>query len=447
MRWTYPKLALLDRGAASTETPTDHTQEVERTLSQHKAPGRVVGRNIAPQLVRYRIKPGDGVLPSKMERLTDALSVATAATVRYAGIDAGHVVFEVPRETRDVVSLRDTIEASPALIRLGFPAGLDSDGRPLVRRLADLPHLLIAGETGSGKSGFLNALILSLLSRNTPDDMQTVMIDPKRVELSPYEGLPHMAGEVIDDMQDAARAFEDVVQVMEQRYELMKRHGVRDLSPLNDKLGDGQHLPRIVVIVDELADLIMQAPASEDLIVRLGNKGRAAGIHMVLATQKPDAKTMSSKIKANIPARAVFRVSSHTDSKVALDFTGAERLTGKGDGLWRDPSTPRPVRFQAPWVTDEEVARFVDAWHVQAPKVSPPVVQARKVVDDADARARKELEAAKVEALSEWPDDPQEVVDEAGITPEVMDALAELLSQKIAGRIIGLLDEKKEASQ
>jgi S-DNA-T family DNA segregation ATPase FtsK/SpoIIIE len=453
MKWRYPELALLERGADSMFPAPDHTGAIERTLTEHRASGRVTARTVAPQLVRYRVKPGQGVLPAKVERLTDALSLAVGATVRYAGIDGGSVVIEVPREARDVVALRDTIEASPALVRLGFPAGLDSDGKPLVPRLADLPHLLVAGETGSGKSGFLNALLLSLLSRNTPDDLQLVMIDPKRVELAPYEPLPHMAGEVVDDMLDAAKALEDVVGVMEQRYALMKERGVRDLSPLNDKMPEGHRLPRIVVVIDELADLLMTSKASEAVIVRLAQKGRAAGIHLVLATQRPSKDVVTGLISDNMPSRAVFRVANHTASNIALGRSGAERLTGAGDGLWKSAGHPTPVRFQAPWVTDDEVARFVEAWRVQAPEAPAPerqasdvLVEARRREEEADRLAREALAAETVKHADKWGGDPLELIEEAGITSEVLDAIVEVSAQRIAERTLALLNiDSKEA--
>lgn len=314
-----------------------------------------------PQATRFALTLGPGVLPAKVERSIDAVTLATRRPAAYAGIRDGAVLVDVANRERRTVKLRGLVESSEALVRLGFVVGAGFDG-VVTGRLADLPHLLVAGSTGGGKSNFLNALLLSLLLRNTPSDMRLILIDPKQVELAPYARLPHLSDRgIVTDTARAAGHLADLVESMEKRYTAMKEQGVRDWADFRGK--NGKPVARQVVVVDELADLLMTNPEVEDHLVRLGQKGRAAGIHLVLATQRPDAKTITPKIKANIPGRVVFRVASHVDSKVALDRTGAERLTGHGDGLFLDPHAgPTPVRFQAPLVSDDEVARVVAHW-------------------------------------------------------------------------------------
>lgn len=430
----------------------------------------------APQLFRYMVKVAPGTSPKKIERATDAVSLAVGAPVRYAGVHAGAVVLEQNRDRADVVHLRDVIERSEALIRLGIPLGIGADAEPLTARLADMPHLLVAGTTGSGKSAFLTSMLTALLLRNSPDDMRLTLIDPKRVELSAFAGAPHVA-ESVTEVAHAGPTLRRLCDVMDARYEAFKALGVKEFSEYNDKADDGARMARHVVVVDELADLMLTTSVCERFLSRLAQLGRAAGIHLVLATQRPEAKTFTGLIRSNIPARVCFAVQKHTESTIALDSTGAEKLRGQGDGLFKAPKVGEPRRFQAPLVPAEDVARVVAWWQRQADRrriqaaesvpgplagglsagqdpaastrernlrhagyLSPQPVErpvdnpaVRAEVDAWTEKARHEVDSATASLT------PQEILGDAGLSPMVVDALGEALAPVLAEKLAKLL--------
>lgn len=385
--WTLPPLSLLDPLQPETERPglDGEARRIEATLAEHGAAAAVAGVSHGPQATQYRLTPAPGVLPAKIARVLDAVSLAVGRTVRYGGIVGSHVALEVPLpdDERRTVQLQSVFRSGGAFVNLGFPVGLQMDGSVLTARLSDLPHLLIAGATGGGKSGFLNAVLVSLLMRNTPGDLELTLIDPKRVELEPYAALPHLDRPIVTEAAEAVEVLADACRDMDARYDIFSDVGAKNLREYNDRAL--QRLPRRVIVIDELGDLIAVGPAVQQHIIRLGQKARAAGIHLIVATQRPDAKTITPQIKAQLPARAVFRVSSHTDSGIALGQSGAERLTGRGDGLWLSPTSPDLRRFQSPWVTEDEVTRVVAHWVREA----APFLEAEAAAQ-ADAQARVE---------------------------------------------------------
>jgi S-DNA-T family DNA segregation ATPase FtsK/SpoIIIE len=298
---------------------------------------------------------------------------------------------EVPNEQREVVAVGDILastEARNATHPLEVAVGRDINGRSVLMNLATMPHLLIAGATGAGKSSCINSLITSVLMRSTPDQVRMILVDPKMVEMGQYERVPHLLTAVVTDPKKAANALGWAVREMDRRYELLKKCGFRDINGYNaafdrgdlqaglgeiDEDGDPYEYHRlsyILVVVDELADLMMVAARDvEDAITRIAQKARAVGIHLVIATQRPSVNVITGVIKANVPARLAFAVSSQTDSRVILDQPGAERLVGKGDMLLLTPATSSPHRIQGAWVSEEEVRGIVAAWRRQAPSV------------------------------------------------------------------------------
>ena len=330
-----------------------------------------------PTVTRYELQPARGVKVSKFTSLTNDIALALASTaVRIEAPIPGKsaIGIEIPNKHTDLVVLKDILRDSVFTDSKGLTVALGKDlsGRPVVTDLQKMPHLLVAGTTGSGKSVCVNGLIISLLYRFTPDQLQLMMVDPKQVELSVYEDIPHLVGfseteggEIIVDPKKAAQALHQVVGLMEERYKLFADNKVRNLAEYNQKFPDEQ-LPWFVVIIDELADLMMVASKSvETSICRIAQKARAAGIHLVLATQRPSADVITGLIKVNIPSRAAFAVSSGVDSRVILDSNGAEHLLGKGDMLFMPVDASDPKRLQGSYVGNEEIARVVEFWKGQ----------------------------------------------------------------------------------
>ncbi|MGH9185534.1 MAG: DNA translocase FtsK, partial [Acidimicrobiales bacterium] len=293
---------------------------------------------------------------------------------------------EVPNINRHIVALGDILgsaEARAATHPLEVSVGRDINGKAQLMNLATMPHLLIAGATGAGKSSCLNTLITSILMRSTPEQVRMILVDPKRVEMGQYERLPHLLTQVVTNPKKAANALAWAVREMERRYDLLAEVGVRDITGYNAAFDRGDlkpepgsdlefpRLPFVLVVVDELSDLMMVAARDvEDSICRLAQMARAVGIHLVIATQRPSVNVITGVIKANIPARLAFAVSSTTDSRVILDQAGAERLIGKGDMLFLGPASSVPRRIQGAWVTEDEVRKVVGAWRRQAPEVA-----------------------------------------------------------------------------
>lgn len=324
-----------------------------------------------PAVTRYEIQPEAGVKVSRIVNLADDIALALAAKdIRIEAPIPGKsaVGIEIPNSEVAIVCLRDVLESSDYLSaesKLSIALGRDIYGKPIIDNLSKMPHLLVAGATGSGKSVCINAIIVSLLYKSRPDEVKLMMIDPKMVELNIYNGIPHLLVPVVTDPRKAAIALKKVVAEMEKRYELFAKHGARDIERFNlliktGKLKDLEPLPYIVVIVDELADLMMVAPSDvEDAICRLAQMARAAGIHLIIATQRPSVDVITGVIKANIPTRIAFAVSSQADSRTILDMGGAEKLLGRGDMLYLPTGASKPTRIQGAFLTDEEVEAVV----------------------------------------------------------------------------------------
>ncbi|MDD1012168.1 DNA translocase FtsK [Pseudomonas rubra] len=349
-----------------------------------------------PVITRYEIQPAAGVKVSRISNLAKDLARSLAVTsVRVVEVIPGKttVGIEIPNEDRQIVRFSEVLSSpqydeakSPVTMALGHDIG----GKPVITDLAKMPHLLVAGTTGSGKSVGVNAMILSILFKSGPEDAKLIMIDPKMLELSIYEGIPHLLCPVVTDMKDAANALRWSVAEMERRYKLMAAMGVRNLAGFNRKVKDAEEagepiydpmfkresmddvppllktLPTIVVVVDEFADMMMIVGKKvEELIARIAQKARAAGIHLILATQRPSVDVITGLIKANIPTRMAFQVSSKIDSRTIIDQGGAEQLLGHGDMLYMPPGTSLPIRVHGAFVSDEEVHRVVEAWKLR----------------------------------------------------------------------------------
>jgi len=326
--------------------------------------------NIGPIITQYELEPAKGIKVNKFVSLADDLALAIKAkSIRVQAPIPGRglIGIEIPNLTRDMIYLRDILlsdEMRNNASKLAFGLGKDIAGKPVVTDLAKMPHLLIAGATGSGKSVCINTIIMSLIMRTTPEDLRLVLIDPKRVELAGYNELPHLIGDVVTDPDTALETMYWAVKEMERRYELLQEAKARDIISYNEKSAEGEELeklPFIVIIVDEFADLIMTSGKDIELpITRLAQMARAVGIHLILATQRPSIKVITGIIKANFPARIAFQVSSRVDSRVILDMIGAERLLGQGDMLFLPPGKAIPERIHGTYVSDHEIARTND---------------------------------------------------------------------------------------
>ncbi len=366
--YKLPPTTLLDSSLGfsrpSEEELSKKARLIEEKLRDFNVDGKVVNVRPGPVVTTFEYKPAPGVKISKISSLQDDLAMALQAfSLRIiAPIPGKSVVgLEVPNDKRETVFLRDVVESqafkrSSSLLTLAL--GKNIFGEPYVADLSKMPHLLIAGATGSGKSVSLNAMILSILFKASPKDVKFIMIDPKMLELSSYEGIPHLLHPVVVDPKKASNALVWAVHEMERRYSILSEAGVRDISSYNSKVSQDEKIPYVVIVVDELADLIMVSSKEvEESITRLAQMARASGIHMIVATQRPSVDVISGLIKANFPTRISFKVSSKADSKTILDGHGAERLLGMGDMLFIPPGESRPVRLHGPFVSEEEVER------------------------------------------------------------------------------------------
>lgn len=343
------------------------SQKLESTLAIFGIESKVVNVSVGPTITRFELQLKIGVKVSKILSLSDdlALALAAVAPVRIEAPIPGTslIGIEVPNAQTDIVSFRSVLESesfAQSTGKLPVALGRDVSGKAIIEDIAKMPHLLVAGATGSGKSVCINTLICSILYRANPQDVKMIMIDPKMVELSVYNNIPHLLVPVVTDMKKAPYALSWAVNEMNNRYKLFAENRVRDLDGYNEIKGV-EKLPRIVILVDELADLMMVSPNEvEDSIIRLAQKARACGMHLVIATQRPSVDVITGLIKANIPTRIAFAVSSQVDSRTILDQVGAEKLIGKGDMLFSHPSTPKPQRIQGSFVSDNEVNAVVD---------------------------------------------------------------------------------------
>ena len=379
---------------------SENIQILEETLESFGVKAKILQVSRGPAITRYEIQPPPGVKVSRIVSLADDIALSMAAPdVRIEAPIPGKaaVGIEVPNKEISMVHLRDLLETQEFVqsgSRLTIALGKDIAGNPEVTDLAKMPHLLIAGATGSGKSVCLNTLIASILFKATPEEVKLLMIDPKMVELATYNGIPHLVNPVVTDSKKAATALRWAVREMERRYELFAQAGVRDITRYNKLFknkepGDGQPLPLIVVIIDELADLMMVAPADvEDAVCRLAQMARAAGIHLVVATQRPSVDVITGLIKANIPSRISFAVSSQIDSRTILDMAGAEKLLGKGDMLFYPVGASKPVRIQGAYLSDREVEELVNYLKKQA----EPVYDEKILSSEPEEEAIPEME-------------------------------------------------------
>lgn len=373
--YTYPDIALLDRlkskGGFSRDEVIEKGRIIENTMRNFGIESKVVAINRGPVITSYELKPAPGIKLSRIVGLSDNISMALASSdLRIEAPIPGKTVvgIEVPNKEKDAVGLKELIDSNEfKTINSDIPLtlGKDVEGNILISGMEDMPHLLIAGATGSGKSVCINSIITSIIYKSSPKDVKLMLIDPKVVELSVYNGIPHLLIDVVTNPKKAAFALNWAVDEMEKRYLAFAENHVRDLKGYNKKMveegREDEKLPKILIIVDELADLMMVASKEiEEYIARLAQKARAAGMHLILATQRPSVDVITGTIKANIPSRIAFAVASSVDSRTILDMSGAEKLLGKGDMLFYPSKYPKPKRIQGAFIGDNEVERVVD---------------------------------------------------------------------------------------
>ena len=474
--WSLPSLDILstsDTHDVDAKAAEERGKRLQEALEAHGVETRLVDMTIGPTVTRYALQLGDGVKVSRITSLNKDIAYSLAAAdVRILAPIPGQqaIGIEVPNEDRDVVALGDILtskESKKATHPLELAVGRDIKGQTVMLNLATTPHLLIAGATGAGKSSCINAMVTSVLMRTTPDQVRLILIDPKRVEMGQYEGVPHLLTAPVTDPKKAANALHWAVREMERRYDILSNCGFRDIAGYNsaydrDELPvinfgeedsrEYERLPFIMVVVDELSDLMMVAARDvEDSICRLAQMARAVGIHLVVATQRPSVNVITGVIKANIPARLAFAVSSLADSRVILDQQGAERLVGKGDMLLLGPSSSTPQRIQGAWVEEKEVREVVATWkaqrdsnaeqkveHEPSDVVEPSVVK-EPVVDITEDFSRP------VSAASEQDDELYEEARNLVVASQL--GSTSMLQRKLrvgfarAGRLMDLLEE------
>ncbi len=398
--WKFPSLDLLEKK----QSPADagdiqqNAHIIQDTLREFSIDVEMEGANIGPKVTQYTLKPPAGIKLSRITALETNISLNLAASsLRIEAPIPGQkaVGIEVPNKKAADVRIRgilDSREWRGADEPLGFAIGKDIAGQAVVGELNKMPHVLIAGQTGSGKSVMINTLLCSLLYRNAPSDMKLILVDPKQVEMAPYADIPHLLTPVIVEPEKTISALKWAVNEMERRYTLLAEEKVRDIKSYNEKVKnksvgiededgnmqqvDEGHMPYVVIVIDELADLMMVAARDvEALIVRIAQKARAVGIHLVLATQRPSVDVITGLIKANVPARIAFTVASQVDSRTILDQIGAEKLLGQGDMLMKTASMPKPKRIQGAWVMDQEVLKITDYLRMQsAPQYNDEII-------------------------------------------------------------------------
>jgi S-DNA-T family DNA segregation ATPase FtsK/SpoIIIE len=367
--YEFPPIELMKKSSSKTKnnnkTLVEMAVKIEKTLYSFGVSAKVENYSVSPTIIKFELKLAEGVRVSKITKLTNdiALNLGTETIRIEAPIPGKQVVgIEIPNPEREIVPLRDVLESNEfkeAKSKLSFGLGKDLSGKPVIANIEEMPHVLIAGSTGSGKSVCINSLITSILYKANPNEVKFLMIDPKEVELSVYNGIPHLLIPVVTDAKKSIGALAWIVEEMENRYQLFAKKGTRDLKSYNNI--STQKLPQIVIIIDELADLMMASPKDiEEYVCRLVQKARASGIHLVIATQRPSVDVITGLIKANIPSRIAFTVSSQIDSRTILDIGGAEKLLGKGDMLYYPIGTSKPQRVQGTYITNEEIKNVVD---------------------------------------------------------------------------------------
>ncbi|HEV7808909.1 MAG TPA: DNA translocase FtsK, partial [Solirubrobacteraceae bacterium] len=453
--WQLPSVALLKRSSAEQTRPDTAGQEktakaLIEALGHFGVEAKIVGTVAGPHITRFELRLAPGIKMSKVAQLKDDLAYALAATdIRILAPIPGKtaVGVEVPNARRRIVQLGDVFQNAPAgWSPLTIWLGKDVAGKAIGADLAKMPHLLVAGTTGAGKSACVNAMLSSLLLRATPHDLRLVLIDPKQVELNHYESIPHLLTPVITSPRMAANALQNLVKEMEQRYSIMSLAKTRSLIELNrsrEKRGDPP-LPYILCVIDELADLMMVAPADvEDSIIRLAQKARAVGIHLVLATQSPRVDVITGMIKANVPSRIAFSVSSQTDSRVILDSNGAESLLGQGDMLFSPVGTSRLQRIQGAYIDEPQIEALTEFWRRQGePELREDLLEEVDSDDVVAVAAEDELSADEDPLL----EDAIRLVVEMGTASTSMLQRRLRLGYTRAGRLIDMLERRNVIS-
>ena len=465
-RWKLPKQSLLKRSGAQ---QVDRAQlsaaaaALVAALANHGVETEVTGWEPGPTVTRFELKLGPGVKVSRVTSLHKDIAYAMAAAdVRILAPIPGRsaIGVEVPNSDRHLVALGDILaskSAAEAMHPLEVAMGKDISGREVMQNLATMPHVLIAGATGAGKSSCINTVITSLLMRSTPDQVRMILVDPKRVELGQYDGLPHLLTAVVTNPKKAANALAWAVKEMERRYDVLSEAGFRDITGYNAAVLDGalhddesellgndqphEQMPFIVVVVDELNDLMMVAARDvEESITRLAQMARAVGIHLVIATQRPSVNVITGVIKANIPSRLAFAVSSLADSRVILDQPGAERLVGQGDMLLLTANSSNPRRIQGCWVSEAEISQAVAHWRRQAPDVS--------YVEGVEGSEEQDGAAALPGGTTGDADDDELLRQAMAIVVETQLGSTSMLQRKLkvgfarAGRLMDLLEQR-----
>lgn len=408
LQYKIPPLDLLSNpsgkktGKGSKEDYKERAKILEETLSSFGVAAKIIQISRGPAITRYELQPAPGIKVSRIVNLADDIALSMAASgVRIEAPIPGKAAIgvEVPNTNITPVMLREVLESDEFMrhpSKIAFCLGKDIAGKNIVADLGKMPHLLIAGATGSGKSVCINTLITSILYKATPEEVRLIMIDPKVVELSTYNGIPHLLVPVVTDPKKAAGALNWAIQEMTSRYKAFADRGVRDMTRYNEMVGPlGEpKLPHIVVIIDELADLMMVAPHDvEDAICRLAQMARAAGIHLVIATQRPSVDVITGVIKANIPSRIAFMVSSQIDSRTILDIGGAEKLLGRGDMLFNPVGAIKPIRIQGAYVSEKEVENIVEYIKGQVePNYNPDILEEIAASDEGMASHQEEYD-------------------------------------------------------
>ena len=456
--YQYPPIEILSKGEkkaikGGAKALTDVATRLQKTLYSFGVQAKVENVTVGPALTRYELKPAEGVRVSKIANLADDIALNLAAeTIRIEAPIPGKqaVGIEVPNQEKEMVHLREVLESdefAESKSKMSVALGKDVAGKVTIADMAKMPHTLIAGSTGSGKSVCINTIITSIIYKAKPSEVKLVMVDPKVVELSVYNGIPHLLIPVVTDPKKAAGALAWAVQEMDNRYNLFAQKGVRDLKGYNALIekeeGVGK-LPQILIIIDELADLMMVAAKEvEDSICRLAQKARAAGMHLIIATQRPSVDVITGIIKANIPSRIAFAVSSQVDSRTILDQVGAEKLLGKGDMLFYPTGAAKPTRIQGAFVSDEEVEKIVSFV-----KTNGEATYNEDILDSIEKSDKTDKEIQ--DANSKDPDDntDEHLMEAIDLVVETGQASTSFIQRKFnvgyarAGRIIDQMEER-----